>query len=82
MGEALFVTIAGILLGIMLLYGGLLVLQPWLGATWGLYIVSGIPGPGELLLVAVVLVLGCLVGLVPGIRIYRYSLADGMSVRM
>ena len=82
MGEALFVTIAGILLGIMLLYGGLLLLQPWLEAAWGLYIVTGMPGPGELLLVCVVLVLGCLVGLVPGIRIYRYSLADGMSIRM
>jgi len=82
MGEALFVTVSGIILGIALLYGGLLVFQPWLEATWGLYLVTAWPGQGELLLAAVVLVLGCLVGLVPGIRVYRYSLVDGMSIRM
>lgn len=82
MGEALFVTIAGIVLGLALLYGGLVVLQPWLQASWGLFIPVGFSGSGELLLIAIVLVLGCLVGLVPGLRIYRYSLADGMSIRM
>ena len=82
MGEALFVTVSGIMLGIAVLYGGLLVFQPWLEATWGLYLVTAWPGQGELLLAAVVLLLGCLVGLVPGIRVYRYSLVDGMSIRM
>jgi putative ABC transport system permease protein len=36
----------------------------------------------ELVLMGIVCLAGVLIGLVPGYRIYRYSLADGMTVRV
>ena len=82
MGEALFVTLLGIALGVFLVYGLLILLQPWLESAWGLYILIGWPSLIELYLMMLITVCGFLVGLVPGIRIYQYSLNDGMTIRM
>jgi putative ABC transport system permease protein len=36
----------------------------------------------ELLLIVIVCLAGIVIGLIPGYRIYRYSLADGMTIRL
>jgi putative ABC transport system permease protein len=82
MGEALFVILLGISLGVFLVYGLLALLQPWLESAWGLYIVIGWPTSIELYLMMLIAICGFLVGLIPGIRIYQYSLNDGMAIRM
>jgi len=82
MGEALFVTLLGVALGVFLVYGLLALLQPWLESVWGLYIIIGWPTSIELYLMMLIALCGFLVGLVPGIRIYQYSLSDGMTIRM
>ncbi len=82
LGEAAFLTLAGIALGLAALYLGLLAGQPWLESRLGLHIGAGWPSPYELGLIIVVGAAGVLIGLVPAYRIYRYSLADGMTIRI
>jgi putative ABC transport system permease protein len=82
MGEAVFLTLMAIALGLILVYGLMVLLQPWLESMYGLFIVIGWPSVSELMLLAVIAMCGFVVGLIPGIRIYRYSLADGMTIRV
>ena len=82
MGEAVFLTLMAIGLGVALVYGLMILLQPWLESMYGLYLVIAWPNNTELMLLAVIALCGFVVGLIPGIRIYRYSLADGMTIRM
>jgi putative ABC transport system permease protein len=82
MGEAVFLTLLAIGLGIAMVYGLMLLLQPWLESAYGLYVVIAWPSTNELLLLALIAACGFIVGLIPGIRIYRYSLADGMTIRV
>lgn len=82
LGEAAFLTLLGIALGIAALYLGLLAGRPWLESRLGLFIVVGWPSPYEFALMAVVAAAGVLIGLIPAYRIYRYSLADGMTIRI
>ena len=81
-GEAVFLTLIGMLLGLALLYGLLAAGQPLIEARLGLFIGIGALSLHEWLLLAAVLVAGLLVGLVPGWRAYRMSLADGLSIRV
>ncbi len=80
--EAGFVALAGALGGLALLYGGLLLAQPLLDAAYGLYIPIGPPSGRELALLGGVVLAGVAVALLPAIRAYRLSLADGMTVRL
>jgi putative ABC transport system permease protein len=82
MGEAVFLTMLAIGLGVAMVYGLMTLLQPWLESMYGVYIVIGWPTMAELTLLAIIAVCGFVVGLIPGIRIYRYSLADGMTIRI
>ena len=81
-GEAAFLTLLGMLFGIALLYGLLALGQPLIESRLGLFIGIGALSPHEWLLLAAVLAAGLLVGLVPGWRAYRMSLADGLSIRV
>ena len=82
LGEAAFLTLLGIVLGVAALYAGLIAGRPWLESRLGLFIVVGWPSAYEAALMALVALAGVLIGLVPAWRIYRYSLADGMSIRI
>ena len=82
LGEAAFLTLIGIALAIAALYLGMLVGRPWLESRLGLFIVVGWPSAYEFTLMGVVAGAGVLIGLVPAWRIYRHTLADGMTVRI
>ena len=80
--EAVTMAAAGAALGIGLLYVGLLVLRPWLDAAYGLYLpLSGLTQKDAIML-GLVLAAAALVSLVPAIRAYRLSVADGMMVKV
>ncbi len=81
-GEAAFLTLLGAALGIGLLYALLLVGRPLVEGRLGLFIEIGWPSPYELLLLGAVVTSGLVAGLLPALRAYRYSLADGLSVRI
>jgi putative ABC transport system permease protein len=82
LGEAAFLTLSGIAVGVAALYIGLLAGQPWLESRLGLLIGVGWPSAHELALMILVGAAGVLIGFIPAYRIYRYSLADGMTIRI
>ncbi|MCP4125631.1 MAG: ABC transporter permease, partial [Gammaproteobacteria bacterium] len=81
-GESLLLSLVGVAIGLMLLYGGLLLIQPWIESNYGLYLSISLPSLREWLMLGLVGASGLLIGLIPGYRAYRYSLADGMSIRI
>ncbi|HSO83981.1 ABC transporter permease [Thiocapsa sp.] len=82
LGEALALTLFGILVGLGLLYAALLVAQPLILSAMGIFVAVGTLSAHEMMLLALVLAAGFLVGLIPGYRAYRLSLADGLSIRV
>jgi putative ABC transport system permease protein len=81
LGEAALLTVAGIVLGVAALYVALIAGQAWIESRLGLFIVVGWPSERELALVGIVALSGILIGLIPAWRVYRLSLADGMTIR-
>jgi putative ABC transport system permease protein len=80
-GEAGLLTLGGALAGVAALYGLLLAARPIIESRLGLFIAVGAPSGYEIVLFTVVCLAGLLVGVVPGYRIYRHSLADGLTIR-
>ena len=80
--ESVLLALGGIALGLALLYGASAALAPWLSANHGLQLSLGWPAAGEWRLLGAVLAASVLASLVPAVRAYRYSLADGMSIRV
>jgi len=80
--EATFLSLAGILLGLLLLYITLFVSQPLLEAYFGLFIPINPPSFKDLIILGVIILTGMLMGLIPALRAYRQSLADGMTIRL
>ncbi|MEM6423344.1 MAG: FtsX-like permease family protein, partial [Pseudomonadota bacterium] len=78
--EAALISAAGAVLGLVVVYGGLALAQSWLDSAYGLYIAIQAPGSHELTILAAIVAAGTAIGLVPAIRAYRLSLADGMTV--
>ena len=81
-GESAMLTFVGVIAGVALLYGLLAVSQPLIMNRYGLFIAIGGLSAYELILMGVVCLAGCLIGTIPGYQIYRYSLADGMTIRI
>ncbi|MEQ1880249.1 MAG: ABC transporter permease [Burkholderiales bacterium] len=82
LGETALLTLTGIALGIAILYMGLIGGQSWLESRLGIFIAAGWPGVREFGLMAMVAMAGLLIGLLPAWRTYRYSLSDGLTLRM
>jgi putative ABC transport system permease protein len=80
--EAGFLTFAGTVLGTGLLYGTLMIAQPFIDRTYGLHISITPPAPEQLAVLASIVIAGFVAGLVPALRAYRLSLADGMTIRV
>jgi putative ABC transport system permease protein len=80
--ESGVLSLVGCLLGVGLVYGLLLVFQPVVEQTFGLYIpimaLSGV----EYGYVAATIAAGSAVGLVPAYKAYRNTLSDGLSPRL
>ena len=81
-GEAMGITLLGIILGIIMLYGLLILVKPVVLSMFGFYLTIGAISGYEALLLGAIFLAGTIIGIVPGWRIYRYSLADGMTVRV
>jgi putative ABC transport system permease protein len=79
--EAVLTSALGALLGVALLYGALVVAQPMIDAAYGLWLPIEAPSLREAAVIGAVIGAGAIVSLVPALRAYRLSLADGMMVR-
>ncbi len=80
--EAVLMAAVGAVLGLGLLYIGLLVGQPLIDSAFGLWLPIEPPTLREFWVLLGVVVAGAIVSLVPALRAYRMSLADGMMVRI
>lgn len=79
--EALLLTVAGVALGVLLLYASLVLLQPTIDRLYGLQLSIEPPTASEWLTLGAIVLAGLFAGLIPALRAYRLSVADGMTVR-
>ena len=82
MTEAGLLALLGAVLGIVLLYTVLLFARPFMEVQFGLFVPLTLPSLRDWVLLAAIVGAGFLVGLIPALRAYRYSLADGMTIRL
>lgn len=80
--EGLWVTLAGLALGLLGLWAVIAATGPWLQAQFGLVLQLALPTAAQWGLLAALLAAGLLASLVPGWRAYRLSLADGLTPRI
>jgi putative ABC transport system permease protein len=81
-GETLLLSLLGMALGLLLLYTSLILGQPYIESRYGLHLPIGLPSLREWLILGLVGTSSLIIGLIPGYRAYRYSLSDGMSIRI
>ena len=79
--EAGILTFAGVVVGIVATYALLFALRPAIDTAYGLYLDISAPAVTEYAALIAIVIAGVLAGLLPALRAYRYSLADGMIVR-
>lgn len=79
--EAVMIAILGALLGLALMYFALFLVQPVVDSRFGLWLPLDPPSLRELSVLLCVVAAGAIVSLIPALRAYRLSLADGMMVR-
>jgi putative ABC transport system permease protein len=79
--EAMLMAAIGALLGVVMLYIGLIIAQPLLDRAFGLWLPIDAPSITELRVILGVVCAGAIVSLVPAFRAYRMSVADGMMVK-
>lgn len=79
--EAGILTLLGVIVGVITTYMLLFALRPAIDAAYGLYLNISPPSGLELSALAAIVVGGFVAGLLPAIRAYQHSLADGMTVR-
>ncbi|MDC1481706.1 ABC transporter permease [Ascidiaceihabitans sp.] len=80
--EAIVMATLGALVGLELLYIGLTIGQPLIDSAFGLWLPIEPPTLREVWVLLVVILAGAIVSMVPALRAYRMSLADGMTVRI
>ena len=80
--EAGALALAGIAIGVALAYGSFWVLRPFVLESLGLQLALAAPTATEWLLLGLVLLAALAMGLIPALRAYRNTLADGLSIRV
>ncbi|MBW4709540.1 ABC transporter permease [Roseobacter sp. YSTF-M11] len=80
--EAALMAAIGAVIGLVLLYAGLVVAQPLVDAAFGLWLPIEAPSLRELWVLSGVVAAGAIVSMLPAFRAYRMSLADGMMIRI
>ncbi len=81
LGEAAAIVVAGLAAGAALVHALLMLGRDWLAREFGLFVGLDWFSPDRLYILLLVFVCGVLIGLIPGVQAYRYSLLDGMTVR-
>ncbi|WP_221075285.1 ABC transporter permease [Agarivorans aestuarii] len=80
--EALLLSVLGALLGLVSMYLILGAAKPILLNQFGFYLVLSWPTLEQWYLLVAVVVVGFVAGVLPAWRAYRYSLSDGMSIKI
>lgn len=80
--EAFFLTLVGIISGIILISTFMLAFSPWLLENYGIVLSISLPTFQECILMLIILFAGLFIGFLPAFRAYRQSLSDGMTIRV
>jgi len=80
--EAAVLTAAGLVLGLLLLVFAAFLTTPVLVERFGVRLGLGLAAGRDLPLLALIFCAGLVAALVPAIRVYRMTLADGLSIRL
>lgn len=80
--ESTLLTLSGILGGILIQTGGFFVLAEWLETQFGFYTSGAMFTQIEIFYLAVILLSGTLVGMIPAIKASRSALKDGLATRL
>ncbi|MDR1368202.1 MAG: ABC transporter permease [Candidatus Accumulibacter sp.] len=80
--EGSMLVVAGIVCGLLALYGLMASVSPFLAESYGIFIYLSLPESGEWALVGGICLAGFLTSLIPAFRAYRMSLADGLTVSL
>ncbi|MDP6969515.1 MAG: ABC transporter permease [Gammaproteobacteria bacterium] len=81
MTETLLLVASGCLLGVLMVYIFLGLGQGYIDQQFGIWLELGLPSTRELWAIVAIMVAGTCVSLLPALRAYRFSLADGMMVK-
>ena len=81
LAEAILIAGVGCVLGLLMVYTGMVILQPVIEAHLGLFIPIAFPISREWLILGLVMGAAAAAGLVPALMAYRRSLADGMTLK-
>ncbi|WP_417447871.1 ABC transporter permease [Idiomarina abyssalis] len=82
LSEALLLTVVGAFSGLLLLYGLQWSLAGVIQSQTGLILSTTWPGASEWWRMALVIIVGFMLSLIPAWRAYRQSLADGLTVKI
>ncbi|MCP4207271.1 MAG: ABC transporter permease [Shimia sp.] len=80
--EALLVTASGILIGLLIFWSGILLAEPLLSAQFGVTLGGQSLNASETVLLLTILCFGALASLLPAWRVYRMTLADGLTTKL
>lgn len=80
--EAVLMIGAGLVFGVVLLYGVLIIIAPYVSSAYGFILEYKALSMDEWVLLACIYAVGVLIGLLPALRAYFYSLTDGMQMRV
>lgn len=80
--ESFLITLAGLTIGVALLYVMMALSQSLLEQLFGLYMPITLPTVFEWKLLGIFLLAGALCGVIPGWKAYRNSLVDGLTSRL
>ena len=80
LSEGLLLVLAGVFLGTLILYALIAILAPTLVDKYGLFFYLDFPTVNEWYFILGICFAGCLTSLIPAMRAYRLSLADGLNV--
>jgi putative ABC transport system permease protein len=80
--EAGLVTTLGLVFGYLLLTGIVFLADPLLAHNFGLRLGAGMPSGNEMLLMLLVFACGLAASLIPAARVYRMTVADGLTLRL
>jgi putative ABC transport system permease protein len=80
--ESGLLTLIGTILGVGIVYGSVLLLQPVIEQQFGLHIPLRPLTPTQYIYLACVVLGGIAIGLIPAWKAYRNALSDGLSIRV
>lgn len=82
LSEGALLALIGSVVGVVLVYGAMLVAGPIIEAQSGIFLGALAPGFYDVAVISVIVVASVVLGCIPAFRAYRNSLADGLTIRV